>query len=272
MESGNIDSHTPAAEDILNEAQRRLQERARQKTSSQQARVDRLNRGVFWLACHWLAVFNVLVGLFLGGALLAPVFSRLGLPGAANVLYAIYRPLCHQYSFRSWFFFGPQLTDPLEAPVRMRKLGEKERENFLEGMDELRQFTGDAHTGYKTALCQRDVAIYGAMLLAGLIYGVLRRRKSIQPWPMWCYFAFGILPMMLDGGIQWISYAVWHYLPPLVKTPFETTPLMRTLTGALFGLGIVAAAYPYLNEYFEDVRRVLQQKYNKPIPSLEVTV
>ncbi|MBN2391150.1 MAG: DUF2085 domain-containing protein, partial [Anaerolineae bacterium] len=89
--------------------------------------------------------------------------------------------------------------------------------------------------------------------------------------PMWAYFAFGIVPMMLDGGIQWISYAAWVFFPAFIKIPFETTPLMRALTGALFGLGIVAAAYPYLNEYFEDVRRVLKEKYSATILSMEVT-
>jgi len=268
MEPGDIDNRPPAVEDILNETQRRLHTRASQKTSSQQAWANRLNRGVFWLACHWLAVFNVLVGIFIGGALLPPVFLKLGSPGVANVLYAIYRPLCHQYSFRSWFFFGSQLTDPLDPPIYMSTF--IERKGFMEDMNALRQFTGNANMGYKTALCQRDVAIYGSMLLAGLIYGVLRRRKSIQPWPMWRYFAFGILPMMFDGGIQWISYAVWLYFPSLIEIPFETIPLMRVLTGALFGLGIVAAAYPYLNEYFEDVHRVLQRKFKATISSLEV--
>ncbi len=259
MEPRTVDGRTPDAEDILNEAQRRLQARAPQGIPARQTWVDRLNRGVFWLARHWLATFNVLVGLFLG-ALLPPVLLKFGLVGAADVLYAIYRPLCHQYPFRSWFLFGPQLAYPLTAPVHV---GE---------MNTLSRFIGDAHMGYKTALCQRDVGIYGFMLLAGLVYGVLRGRKTIQPWPMWRYFAFGIVPMMLDGGIQWISYAAWLFFPGLINTPFETTPLMRTLTGALFGLGIVAAAYPYLNEYFEDVRRVLHRKYNTSIPSLEVTL
>ncbi len=259
MEPGDMNDRTPNAEAILNEAQRRLQERAHQETPARQTWVDTLNRGVFWLARHWLAVFNGLVGLFLGGALLPPVLLKLGYSGAAEVLYAIYRPLCHQYPFRSWFLFGPQLAYPLTAPIRVSE------------MNTIRSFVGDAHMGYKMAFCQRDIAIYAAMLLAGLIYGVLRRRKSIQPWPMWRYFAFGILPMMLDGGIQWISYALWAFFPGLIQIPFETTPPMRTLTGALFGLGIVAAAYPYLNEYFEDVRRVLHQKYNATIPSLEVT-
>ena len=269
MGPGDINDPTPAAEDILNEAQRRLQAQARRKTPSRQAWVDALNRGVFWLSRHWLAVFNVLMGLFIAGALLPPVLLKLGLAGAADVLYAIYRPLCHQYPFRSWFLFGSQLTDPLDPPIHISTF--IERKAFIEGMNTLRDAVGDASMGYKTALCQRDIAIYGSMLLAGLIYGTLRRRKSIQPWPMWRYFAFGIVPMMLDGGIQWISYAVWLYFPTLIGMPFETVPLMRVLTGALFGLGIVAAAYPYLNEYFEDVRRVLQQKYNAAIPSLEVT-
>ena len=259
MGLGHIDDQTPNTEDILNEAQRRLQEREQQEHPAQQAWADKLNRGVFWLARHWLAVFNTLTGIFLGGALLPPVLLKLGLSGAADVLYAIYRPLCHQYPFRSWFLFGPQLAYPLTAPIHVAE------------MNTVRSFVGDAHMGYKTALCQRDVAIYGFMLLAGLVYGVLRRRKTIQPWSMWQYFAFGIVPMMVDGGIQWISYAVWAFFPALIKMPFETTPLMRALTGALFGLGIVAAAYPYLNEYFEDVRRVLHEKYSATIPSLEVT-
>ena len=260
MELRDMNDRTPNAEAILNEAQRRLQERSPQRIPARQRWADRLNRGVFWLARHWLAVFNVLVGLFLGGALLPPVLLEFGLTGAADVLYAVYRPLCHQYPFRSWFLFGPQFAYPLTAPVHVAE------------MNTLRNFVGDVHTGYKVAICQRDVGIYGFMLLAGLVYGVLRRRKTIQPWPMWGYFAFGILPMMLDGGIQWISYAAWLFFPGLISIPFETTPLMRTLTGALFGLGIVAAAYPYLNEYFEDVRRALYRKYNITIPALEVTL
>lgn len=261
MESGNIDNGAPGAADILSEAQRRLQERMQQEIPPQQrVWVDKLNRGVFWLAQHWLAVFNALVGLFIGGALLPPVLFKIGMPGAANLLYAVYRPLCHQYPFRSWFFFGPQIAYPLTAPISVRD------------MNALSTFVGDVHVGYKTALCQRDVFIYSFMLLAGLVYAVLRRKKTIQPWPMWRYFAFGILPMMLDGGIQWISYLAWVLFPALIKMPFETTPLMRAITGALFGLGLVAAAYPYLNEYFEDVHRVLKQKFDKTIPALEVTV
>ncbi len=261
MESGDIDTRASGAEDILSEAQRRIQERMQQEIPPQQrALVDTLNRFIFWLARHWLAVFNTLTGIFLGGAMLPPFFMQMGMTQVAHLLYAIYAPLCHQYPFRSWFLFGPQIAYPLTHPVHVAE------------MNKLSDFIGDAHTGYKMALCQRDIAIYGCILLAGLVFALLRRRKSIQPWAMWQYFTFGILPMMLDGGIQWVSYLAWVILPGLIPTPFETTPIMRAITGALFGLGIIATAYPYLNEYFEDVYHTLGRKYNNSILSPEVTI
>jgi uncharacterized membrane protein len=261
MESGDLDNSTLGSEDILSEAQRRIKERMQQEISPQQrVLVDKLNRFVFWLTRHWLAVFNTLVGVFLSGALLPPVLLKIDLPKIAHLLYTIYAQVCHQYPFRSWFFFGSHAAYPLTNPVHAAE------------MNKLSTFIGDAQVGYKTALCQRDIAIYGCMLLAGLLYSVLRSKKRLQPWPMWKYFTFGILPMMLDGGIQWISYFVWVFFPALIQKPFETTPLMRTITGAFFGLGIVATAYPYLNEYFEDVYHTLKQKYGKATLSLEVTV
>ncbi len=93
------------------------------------------------------------------------------------------------------------------------------------------------------------------MLVAGLVYAPLRKIVKLPALPMWLYFAFGVMPMMLDGGIQWISYALWQFFPGLLAEPFETIPAMRTLTGALFGLGVIAVGYPYLAEYFDDVKQ-----------------
>ncbi|HQE92262.1 MAG TPA: DUF2085 domain-containing protein [Anaerolineae bacterium] len=260
MESENLNQHTPDAEDILNEAQRRIKERMQQQVPPRRRTlVKKLNRLVFWLARHWLAVFNTLTGLFLGGALLAPVLLKIGLSGMAHLLYMIYARVCHQYPFRSWFFFGPHMAYPLTNPIH------------IVAMNKLSDFNGDAQIGYKTALCQRDIAIYGCILLAGLLYGVLRTGKRPRPWPMWQYFIFGILPMLLDGGIQWLSYFMWVFFPSLIPEPFETTPLMRTLTGIFFGVGIVATAYPYLNEYFEDVYHTLQRKFSEADIPWEVT-
>jgi len=256
MGSGNLDTArnaskppTSAPEDILAEAQRRIDERAAPERPSgpPPALAERLTRAVHRLARHWLAIFNTLAGLYIGGALLPPVLIKLGRTGIANALYAFYSLMCHQYPFRSWFLFGQRFAYPLTESIPVLE------------MNALRHFVGDPVTGYKMALCQRDIAIYGVIFLAGLGYALVRKKRDMRPWPLWAYFVFGIMPMMLDGGIQWISYLAWTPLH-LIPQPFETIPLMRTLTGALFGFGVVATAYPYMNEYFADVAETVQRK------------
>lgn len=255
MGSGHLDNEkrapeplTSNTEAILAEARRRVQEHTQQPLPpGPRTLAERLTRFVYWLARHWLAVFNTLAGLYITGALLPPVLAKAGVTGPANLLYTLYSAVCHQYPFRSWFLFGSQFAYPLTAPI---PVGE---------MNAMRHFIGNHVSGYKIALCQRDVAIYSIIFLTGLVYACVRTKKHWRAWPIWAYFVFGIAPMMLDGGIQWISYLAWKPLH-LIPQPFETIPLMRTITGALFGFGIVATAYPYMNDYFEDVKQTVQQK------------
>lgn len=237
-------------EEILQEARQRLAENpAERQQQSPPTTPLGLNRGVFWLANHWVSLFTVLILLYLGGTVLAAVLMHAGAEGAASALYAFYKPFCHQYPFRSWFLYGDAVAYPLHEPVSILQ------------MNALSSYVGSADAGYKVALCQRDVAIYGMMAVAGATYGVARRFTRVPPMPLWLYFSFGIVPMMLDGGIQWLSYAVWQFLPGLLDQPFETIPALRTLTGALFGLGVIGVGYPYLGEYFDDVRTTLHGKY-----------
>lgn len=251
MGPGHIDNEKEStADEILKEAQRRIDERG-QKTVTPKKRqtiVD-ANHVVFWLSSHWVALFNVLIGLFFGGAILAPVLMHLGLPRIASLFYAFYDPFCHQYTFRSWFLFGDAFAHPLTEPISILKMAEKTH------------IIGDALMGYKMALCQRDIAIYGIMLLSGILFALLRRKKTISPLPLWLYFIFGILPMMLDGGIQWLSYFVWVIFPAYLSQPFETIPLMRALTGGLFGLGVVAVTYSHIDYYFQEIHQTLKTKY-----------
>src|SRR5688572_31642737 len=60
-------------------------------------------------------------------------------------------------------------------------------------------FLGSEALGYKMAFCERDTAIYLAVLLAGLAYGRLRDRL-----PSLGIVAYGllILPMALDAFTQ----------------------------------------------------------------------
>jgi uncharacterized membrane protein len=244
------DTQERPTQEIIDEARRRVEARqgAERSPAKQQAAIT-LNRGVYWLARHWVALFNVAIGLYLAGAVLPAILMHLGATGLAGALYAFYRPFCHQYPFRSWFLFGESAIHPLHEPIPIPE------------MNRMSRFVGSAEAGYKMALCQRDIAIYTAMLAVGMIYGVARKRFKISALPLWLFFGFSLVPMMLDGGVQWLSYAIWQFLPGVLAEPFETVPAMRALTGALFGAGVIAVGYPYVNEYFEDVLRTLKLKF-----------
>jgi len=112
--------------------------------------------------------------------------------------------------------------------------------------------------GYKTALCERDLLIYGAMLLAGLLYGLVRDR--LRPAPIWLYLILGLGPIGLDGFSQLLSYPPFEFWP--VR---ETLPTYRAVTGALFGVMNVWLAFPYLQismrETMETVETKLAQAY-----------
>ncbi len=240
MGPGSVNApHSPSAEAIVEEAQRRV---AAKRPPS--ARL----RGVYWLSRHWLALFNLLDALYLGIPFLAPVLMHTGHERAANVIYRAYRFVCHQLPFRSWFLFGEHAAYPLTEPIS------------LPALEAARDFIGNAQMGYKVAFCQRDVAIYAAVLLGGLIYAVVRRRMRLKPLPWWAFVLFGIVPMGLDGGYQWFTYFRWWYHLS-DSLPHETTPLMRTLTGALFGFTAVWLTYPLLDDFFDDLQRLLKPKF-----------
>ena len=249
---------SPNAEDILAEAQRRIAERNTPAPASppsspahpaQERNLRRANHAVFWLSKHWLGLFNGFLAVFTLLAFLAPVLMFTGHEGGAAVLHRLYDPFCHQYPFRSWFLFGPQAAYPTDgalSPTEMLETG-----NFL----------GNTAVGFKTALCQRCIAIYGAMALAGMVYSLLRRRLALKALPIWAYIAFGIVPMGLDGGIQWLSYVIHWLLPSVLATPLETTPFFRTLTGALFGALSVAVLYPHMQVFFDETYETLAARY-----------
>ena len=246
----NHEEHTVTPDEILAEAKRRIESRDEQGVSEgQRTMAETLNRGVYWLSRHWVGFINGLILLYVGGTVLAPVFFQIGMPTLGHVLHKFYSPFCHQYPFRSWFLFGPRAARPLQEAIP------------LQAMNQLRSVVGNAEIGYKTALCQRDIAIYGMMWVAGVAYRPLSKRLRVPPLPFWLYFLFGIMPMMLDGGVQWISYAIWQFIPGVLEQPFETIPTMRTLTGALFGLGVIGIIYPYMDEYFEEIQTTLEEKY-----------
>jgi uncharacterized membrane protein len=240
--------------EVLAEVERRRAEVRRPTTESRSQAVILADRFVFWLSKHWLAVFNTLGFLYVGLPMLAPVLMHLSAEGPATIIYTVYRSLCHQLPHRSWFLFGPQFAYTLPELVEL--VGSDVISSPWSG-----DFVGNEAVGYKTAFCQRDIAIYGAILLAGLVYGLLRRRWEVRPLPWWAYVGFGIVPMLLDGGYQILSYALYAFWPDSPIAPHESTPLMRAVTGGLFGLATVWLAYPYVQETMEEFRETLHRRF-----------
>jgi uncharacterized membrane protein len=235
---------------------------------------DRVRRGqsissgdrmMHWISRHYLAAVNVFILLYFGLPILAPVLMKAGATLPANIIYTMYKPLCHQFGFRSFFLFGEQPYYPLkEASIPGVKTFEQ-----ITGFTDLhnpaaisrfqaRQFTGNETVGYKLALCERDMAIYGAILLFGVLYAVTGRRFKPLPWMLW--ILLGMLPIGLDGFSQLFSQIEWPWLQALL--PYrESTPLLRVLTGALFGFTTAWFAYPYMEESMAETRQFFIKKF-----------
>jgi uncharacterized membrane protein len=203
--------------------------------------------------------------LYFGLAVLAPVFMEIGAIGPANVLYTIYKPLCHQFGFRSFFLFGEQVVYPLkEAGVPNlltfdKVTGFKDLENpAAYSRLQAREFTGNAIVGYKMALCERDMAIYSAIFLFGLTYAATKRRLKPLHWTLW--ILIGMLPIALDGFSQLFSQLNLPFLATIL--PYrESVPWLRVLTGALFGFATAWFAFPYMEESFNETRQFFIKKF-----------
>jgi len=186
------------------------------------AHIDRLVRSI---ARRWLLVFNLLVALYLAVPVAAPFLMHSGHTSAGQLVYLIFRPQCHQLPERSLFLFGEKTIYSLE---------ELDAAGVLPGttLDKRRMFVGNERFGYKIAFCERDVATWGAILLAGLMFGLTGRRW--RPLPLWGYVLF-LIPLAVDGITQLLGLR-------------ESTWALRTLSGALFGLATTWLAYPYVEQ------------------------
>jgi uncharacterized membrane protein len=240
----------------------RLDDPAYRQAVARGETISRADRISFWLSRHYLALVNLLLLLYIGLPFLAPVFKQAGADGAAEIIYKAYRPLCHQWGFRSFFLFGEQAYYPhaaagipgvltFEAVTGISDQNDPAREAA-------RRFEGDPALGFKVALCQRDIAIWGSLLLFGLVYAVAGRRMPRLPW--WAWIVIGLFPMGLDG----LSQVVSQFQYPAFQTilPYrESTPFLRTLTGFLFGFTTAWYGFPIVEEAMADTRRLLAKKF-----------
>jgi uncharacterized membrane protein len=203
--------------------------------------------------------------IYVGLPFLAPTLMKVGADAPARMLYRIYKPLCHQFAFRSFFLFGEQPYYPLaEAGVAGVKTFEEV--SGIPNLDdpynvtrfEARNYVGNEAVGYKVALCERDVAIYAGILAFGVIFGATGRRFKSLHWMLW--LAIGVGPIGLDGFSQLFSQFNWEWLASVV--PYrESTPFLRALTGALFGIATAWFAYPNIEESMSETRQYYVKKF-----------
>ncbi|MCY4145467.1 MAG: DUF2085 domain-containing protein [Chloroflexi bacterium] len=228
------------------------------------------------VARHWLRIALTMLALYISLPWLAPTLARLGFAAAADAIYTLYSPFCHQFAFRSVFVYGEQPFYPraaagagfapfeefavesaaFQAEYRYwsRRFG---GENQPASADDLqvfsapqqlaaRHFIGDESFGYKTSLCARDLAIYTLLFFGGLVYR--RYRWRIRPLPLWLFALAGLLPIGLDGGSQLLSY------PPFELWPArESAPLLRVVTGGFFGLMCAWLGFPHIERSMHDL-------------------
>lgn len=199
--------------------------------------VDRL---AAWLARHWLAAFNAVVALFVGLPFAAPVLMHAGATGPAQLIYTLYEPTCHQLPERSFFLFGERMV---VSVAELEALGALPAGQNLLQRQALR-FIGTPEIGYKVAICQRDAAIYGGILLGGLLFAALRTRRrrlgaKLPKLPLWL-FGLLLIPIAVDGLGQLFGLR-------------ESSWPLRLLTGALAGSGLAWLIYPYVDDSMADV-------------------
>lgn len=214
-----------------------------------------------WLSRHWLLIFAVIFGLYVGLPFLAPVLMRLGWQIPAKAIYFLYSFQCHQLPQRSYFLFGPKLTYSL---TEIQKAWQFTSDPLI-----LRQFNGNPALGWKVAWSDRMVVMFTSLFLLGIVWRPLFR--WLKPLPWWGLVLF-LLPMAVDGTSHFISdlFGIGQgfrdsnaWLAILTRQAFSPgfyagdawgsfNSWMRLLTGILFGVGIVWFCFPYLEDAFSD--------------------
>jgi uncharacterized membrane protein len=250
-----------AAADRLGQLER-INDKAFQADAARGSTISRADRVSYWISKHYLLLLNLFLLLYFGLPFLAPVFKKVGLDGPAEVVYKMYSPLCHQWSFRSWFMFGEQAFYPHAAANIPGVISFEEVTGITDSNDpsrtQARQFEGNEVMGYKIALCQRDEAIWGSMFLFGFVYAISGRRIKKLHWFLWILIGLG--PVGLDGFSQLLSQIPGTFLQSIL--PYrESTPFLRSLTGFLFGWSTAWFTIPLMEETMEESRRALAKKF-----------
>lgn len=219
-------------------------------------KITKLDKVSLWLSKSYIWLMIFFLSLYVGLPFLAPYFLKTGAELPANIIYTIYKPLCHQLAFRSWFIFGEQPYYPrsaagIEGVITYEEISNQPVINIREAQ----KFKGNDFTGYKVALCQRDIAIYASMLFFGLIFVLSGRKIKSIKWYIWILIA--IVPIGFDGVSQLPGLA--SSLPEWLPVR-ESNPTLRSITGSLFGFFTAWHLFPLIEESMAETRTIVTEK------------
>jgi uncharacterized membrane protein len=212
--------------------------------------VDRL---VLFVTGYWLWLAVIFLATFAGLPFLAPVLMHAGITAPAELIYKVYSFTCHQLAYRTFFFFGAQPAYTIDELQRALNVTNDAADAFF-----WRDFVGNPQLGYKMAWCERDAAIYAAIILTFILLGLFRRFFPKLDWRV--YIGVFILPMAIDGTWQLFTSPL-HILPFLPV--HESTATLRTITGALFGIGSVWLIFPYIADAMRDAHKDARYQFER---------
>ncbi len=173
-----------------------------------------------------MLLFNALIGA-------TPLLAAANSPYAAP-MYTAFGYTCHQLDSRSLCYYPNNANAVGDCTVQDGLLHFGRNNVVLKG--EL--------VGYKIPVCARDIGIYGAMLLAGLVWPFVCKPHSVR-WPSIWWLVLALLPTAIDGTTQLFG---WR----------ESTNLLRLWTGLAMGIGLAFFLIPACNAIFN--RRADEKK------------
>ena len=195
----------------------------------------------------YILIFAFAFSLYTGLAFLAPVLMHYDLILPGKLIYKFFGFFCHQLPYRSFFLFGEQAFYPLASANMDHDIitFEEATQNAKMDFFDLKSFVGNPQMGYKVALCQRDIAIYLAIVLFCFIFLISNYHIPRLHWIPW--IIIGLVPIGLDGFSQ-----LFAAINPAVFPARESTPILRVITGAMFGFNTAWFLFPYLDKKLKE--------------------
>lgn len=184
---------------------------------------------------------------------ITPIFALHGPKDAAGAFYNAYVPTCHQWIYRSSCIFfdgknhrlgdcierGREQEVEIKTEFTMSNADNRWDGAFRYSRDQIGinraekvQYADTGEIGYKFPNDTRNIGIYLFMLLAGVALPLTWKKPEV---PRFVVFAVGILPLAIDATGQMLGF-------------WESTNIVRFITGALAGITLSVYAYSLLLE------------------------